>query len=82
MISLNMKSKIKKVPKDNQGDKSRKDTASSGKLISTIGSQASPKGLKVSRRLNVRCRCDNISNHASPLGQSVNVLYLFDRRRH
>ena len=36
-------SKIEKVPRGIQGDKSRKDTASSGKLVSTIGALASPK---------------------------------------
>ena len=35
--------KIEKVPKGIQGEKSSKDIASSGNLVSTIGAQASPK---------------------------------------
>ena len=36
-------SKIEKVPRGIQGEKSSKDMASSRNLVSTIGAQASPK---------------------------------------
>ena len=36
-------SKIEKVPRGIQGEKSRRDMASSRNLVSTIGAQASPK---------------------------------------
>ena len=35
--------KIEKVPRGIRGEKSRKDMASSGNLVSTIGALASPK---------------------------------------
>ena len=38
-----VKSKIEKVPRVIQGEKSSKDMASSRNLVSTIGAQASPK---------------------------------------
>ena len=38
-----MGSKIEKVPRDIQGEKSSKDMTSSRNLVSTIGAQASPK---------------------------------------
>ena len=38
-----MESKIEKVPRGIQGEKSSKDMASSRNLVSTIGAQASPK---------------------------------------
>ena len=37
------KSKIEKVPRGIRGEKSSKDMASSGNLVSTIGALASPK---------------------------------------
>ena len=40
---LRLPSKIEKVPRDIQGEKSSKDMASSRNLVSTIGAQASPK---------------------------------------
>ena len=36
-------SKIEKIPRGIQGEKSNKDTVSSRNLVSTIGAQASPK---------------------------------------
>ena len=35
--------KIEKVPRGIQGEKSSKDTTSTGKVVSTIGALASPK---------------------------------------
>ena len=43
-------SKIEKVPRGIQGEKSSKDMASSRNLVSTIGAQASPK-----KRDETRC---------------------------
>ena len=36
-LVFSLRNKIDKVPRDIQGEKSRKDTASSVKLVSTIG---------------------------------------------
>ena len=55
--------KIEKVPRDIQGEKSRKDKASSGKLVSSIGISKSNKGTepgvpKGNRSLvDTRCKC-------------------------
>ena len=38
-----VRSKIERVPRDIRGEKSSKDMASSRNLVSTIGTQASPK---------------------------------------
>ena len=59
-------SKIKKVPKGIQSEKSSKDTASYKNLVSAIRAQASPKrgtepGLRKGKRLllvcHTRCKC-------------------------
>ena len=48
----NVQSKIEKVPKDIQGEKSEKETTCSGELVSTIGAYASPKGTEPGVRKN------------------------------
>ena len=47
---LIVRGKVEKVPRDIQGEKSRKDTAISGKLVSSIGALASPKKGCTSRK--------------------------------
>ena len=42
-LSAGKLSKIEKVPRGIRGEKSSKDMASSGNLVSTIGALASPK---------------------------------------
>ena len=44
-----LQSKIEKVPMSIQGEKSRRDTASSGKLVSTIAALASAKKMDGTR---------------------------------
>ena len=51
LISMHFKSKIEKVPMGFQGEKSGKDTASSRKLLSTIGSRSSISYLAAARRV-------------------------------
>ena len=68
-------SKIEKVPRDTQGQKSSKDMANSRSLVSTIGAQASPKGggaepgvRKGKRSLltsHTRCKCSVEITHNS-----------------
>ena len=43
MIWNILRSKIENVPRDIQGEKSSKDMASSGNMVSTIRAKASPK---------------------------------------
>ena len=60
-------SKIEKVPRGIQGEKSSKDMASSRNLVSTIGAQASPKKggrNQVFGRVRVPCL------HATPVSNA------------
>ena len=69
-----IQSKIEKVPRGIQGEKSSKDMASLRNLVSTIGAQASPKkgtepGVRKGKRsllaCYTRCKCSMETTHNS-----------------
>ena len=69
-----LQSKIEKVARGTQGEKSTKDMASSRNLVSTIGAQASPKkgtepGVRKGKRsllaCQFHCKCSMETTHIS-----------------